>query len=436
MLFTYNLNTNFVKKNLIIIGITAISFFVLAGCFPSLVNVRSGSNRYAANNPFIYKIHPEFKFYHSSDGNRLYMKINLQELMFAPLKSNRNPIAKIRIKYFLYSPDDFDIPVDSAVFDFELEKRKLQTNAVTYLNVKDVGMREYYMKVVTIDMLKRIASRDFVYVNYENENSMQNFMSYHHGNEIPYFRPYLKNDQSVDIVHNRPLDSLFVKCFYTDDIPIPTPPYSTEPYVEAKFDYDSLYSITGNRRMKFTADKKALYCLQKDTINEGAVCFINAGSNFPFVRSSEQMLYSLEYICKKQEFRDLLSSSNKKLALDRFWLKCGGNMNRARELIRIYYSRVLYANVYFTSYKQGWKTDRGMIYMMFGTPNRVKKGVNQEIWLYSDRSRQKILQFVFNKKQSLYSNNVFVLERSIDFMQFWAEAKRSWRAGKVYTVFR
>ncbi len=363
------------------------------------------------------------------------MKINLQELIFAPIKSKKTPIAKIRIKYFVYSTDNFDIPVDSAVFDFELEKRKMQTNAVTYLNVKDVGINEYYMKVVTIDMLKRVASKDFVYVNYNDENSNQNFMSYYNGREVPYFRPYLKSSQPIDIECNKSLDSLSVKLFYTNES-VPAPPYSTEPYIEAKFNYDSLYTITGDSRIKFKVNQEALYCLQKGTTNENAACFINAGNNFPFVRSSEEMLYSLEYLCKKQEFRDLLSSSNKKLALDRFWLKCGGNINRARELIRIYYNRVLYANVYFTSYKQGWKTDRGMIYMMFGTPKTVKKGINKEVWIYSDRSRQKILQFVFNRKQSSYSDNVFVLERSVDFMQFWAEAKRSWRAGKVYTVFR
>ncbi len=400
-----------------------------------MVNVKSNKKGYSYHNPFIYKLHPEFKFNHSENGNRLYVKLNLRELMFAPIKSKKKLIAKVQIKYFAYSPDALDMPLDSAIFNFELKKRKMQNNAVTYLPIKDIGLSEYYVKVVTIDVLKRVASKDFLYVNYNDENASLNFMSYYNNKELTYFRHYLKSDQDIDIEYNKPTDSLFVKHFHTN-ISIPPPPYSTEPYIKAKFDYDSLYSIVGRARIKFSAYKEGLYCIQKDTTTDTGMCFINAGNNFPFVKSSKEMLYSLEYLCKKKEFRDLLGNSNKKLALDRFWLKCAGNMNRARELIRIYYNRVLYANVYFTSYTQGWKTDRGMIYIMFGTPNTVKKYVNQEVWLYSDRRMQKILKFVFNKKQSPYSDNVFVLERSTDFMQFWAEAKRSWRGGKVYTVFK
>ena len=36
-----------------------------------------------------------------------------------------------------------------------------------------------------------------------------------------------------------------------------------------------------------------------------------------------------------------------------------------------YYRRVRFANEEFTQYKDGWKTDRGMIYILFGPPNQV-----------------------------------------------------------------
>ncbi len=421
------------RKNLII-SIIPIILLAFSSCFPSLVN--SSSNKQSYNrNPFIYKLHPEFRFYHSTSGNKLHVRLNLQEIMFAQLRENEQLKAKVKIMYFVYSPDNFETPVDSADFNFDLSKQAKQTSAITYIPVKEVGMKQYYLKIFTIDMLKNIGSKDFIYVDYENENSSQNFLSTYDKTNITYFRPYLKIGQTIDIKHNTPIDTLFIRFMY-HDFETPPPPYSTTPYLEPVFEYDSLYFVTGVSKLKFKADKKAFYCIQTDTTNKNGVYIMCESKDFPFVRSSQAMLNSLQYICRNKEFRDLQNVSNKKLALDRFWLKCGGNMNRARELIRIYYNRVLYSNVYFSSYKQGWKTDRGMIYIMFGTPNKIKKEINKEIWIYSDRREEKMLKFVFNKQNSPYSDNVFVLERSGDFMQFWAEAKKSWRAGKIYILFR
>lgn len=53
-----------------------------------------------------------------------------------------------------------------------------------------------------------------------------------------------------------------------------------------------------------------------------------------------------------------------------------------------YYRRVRYANKEFTQYKDGWKTDRGMIYILFGAPNQVfysdfvSDDINSQQWVY------------------------------------------------------
>ncbi|MCH7783138.1 GWxTD domain-containing protein [candidate division KSB1 bacterium] len=59
-----------------------------------------------------------------------------------------------------------------------------------------------------------------------------------------------------------------------------------------------------------------------------------------------------------------------------------------------YYRRVRFANEEFTQYKDGWKTDRGMIYILFGPPNQV---------FYSDFSsfEKATQQWVY------YTNGVF-----------------------------
>ena len=91
------------------------------------------------------------------------------------------------------------------------------------------------------------------------------------------------------------------------------------------------------------------------------------------MNTPEAMIEPLAYLATPDEMEDMRSSPKPKIALDEFWIKCGSNVDKARELIRIYYTRVLYANFYFTSYKEGWRTERGMIYIIYGPPDKVYK---------------------------------------------------------------
>ena len=43
------------------------------------------------------------------------------------------------------------------------------------------------------------------------------------------------------------------------------------------------------------------------------------------------------------------------------------------ELMDEYYRRVSYANENFEGWKEGWETDRGMIYILFGPPDQVER---------------------------------------------------------------
>ena len=69
------------------------------------------------------------------------------------------------------------------------------------------------------------------------------------------------------------------------------------------------------------------------------------------------------------------------------------------ELMDEYYKRVSYANENFDGWKDGWETDRGMIYILFGPPDQVQR-TNQsmsnstlyQIWTYNKISKQFIFK--------------------------------------------
>jgi GWxTD domain-containing protein len=157
------------------------------------------------------------------------------------------------------------------------------------------------------------------------------------------------------------------------------------------------------------------------------------------------MIEPLAYLTTPDELDQMRSASRQKVALDEFWIKCANNVDKARELIRIYYTRVQYADMYFTSYKEGWRTERGMIYLIYGPPDKVYKSIDGETWGYRKpivKSRwgtryiikEEYLYFNFKKKESIFTNNDYYLSRNETLVSFWAQAVACWKEGIVFRL--
>ena len=140
--------------------------------------------------------------------------------------------------------------------------------------------------------------------------------------------------------------------------------------------------------------------------------------NFPYVRTPEQMADPLIYLMDDREFEELISTNDSdslKRKIDDFWLRNIKNVEKAERAIEMYYQRVEEANKRFTSYKEGWKTDRGMIYILFGPPKFVRTTFNFIQWSYStDRYSDRYNYFFYKERRSSneFPYNVYLLDRS------------------------
>ena len=85
------------------------------------------------------------------------------------------------------------------------------------------------------------------------------------------------------------------------------------------------------------------------------------------------------------------------------------------------------ANEFFTTYKEGWKTDRGIIFTVFGMPTTVQKTATYEYWYYKRTSERDLVEFTFDKVDGLY-----LLRRSPSYTQPWSAEVFAWRSGRVY----
>jgi GWxTD domain-containing protein len=153
--------------------------------------------------------------------------------------------------------------------------------------------------------------------------------------------------------------------------------------------------------------------------------------NFPALVNPDDLIRPVRYIASRAEFNALSEAQHPKMALDDFWLACGKSPDAARALLSIYYERVEEANVAFSGLTEGWMTDRGMVHIVFGVPQRVRKDAWNEYWVYGEEGTANALTFHFRKRQHPLDDNHFELQRSIQFRSVWDRAVSNWRNGRV-----
>lgn len=122
-----------------------------------------------------------------------------------------------------------------------------------------------------------------------------------------------------------------------------------------------------------------------------------------------------------------------KFYIDKFWLQCTDfDMVRSKELIRVFYNRVISANKYFTSYIKGWQTDRGRAYVLMGLPNSITRDQKGEKWVYESQNHGGKTIFYFEKKEYYNASNHYVVNNRVAYDLMMKKAIASWKKGVVY----
>ena len=262
----------------------------------------------------------------------------------------------------------------------------------------------------------------------------QNFIIKSKSKDLPLFCNYTKTGEELIIKYKAKIAvNLYVR-YYKRDFPLASPPFSMTDPEPFKYKADSTFTmqLSQDGTTNFTATKVGFYHFQLDTSNHQGITLFNFSDLFPEIKKAEDMVPPLRFITTKQEFEELSNSLNKKVSVEKFWTNCAGNQDKAREVIRKYYNRMQDANLYFTSYLEGWKTDRGMIYLIYGAPNTIYRSATSETWTYGEENNVNSLQYSFTKVDNPFTDNDFTLERSGIYKQSWYVAVDIWRQGKTY----
>jgi GWxTD domain-containing protein len=215
----------------------------------------------------------------------------------------------------------------------------------------------------------------------------------------------------------------WIVSYYNDKFPAAAPAFSeAQARVARSWKADSVFTVRGSSPVDLFAN--GLFLMQKDTFAAEGFA-IRSEKDYPRYATIQNLPGPLIYICTKQEYDRLETAKGDKKAFDRTVLSITNDAERAKKLIRDYFRRVELANLYFTSYKEGWKTDRGMVYIIFGLPNEVFKFNDREVWNYDKSSFN--TSFNFTKASSVFDPDNYVLIREKKYQTIWYEVIDLWR---------
>lgn len=378
-------------------------------------------------------LHPEVKLFNKSkDSLEIYFKLNTSELLYARKEPN--------------APFRSDLEVKATVFSGNIRR----DSAITWINdlseepgARDISARlvlaasdtlSGYVKLVFSDRIKRSTQETYININRSNKDNSANFLLIDEASGMPVFNHSAVKGSTISVRYrDEPGRSLWIRNF-TEQSALPPPPFSFNPPEMLRME-SAVYSgelLSDNGMLSFRADTGMYFIGLNEGSNSGISVEVRS-PDYPEITRLEDMITSARYVSSRLEYDNLKLSRYPKRDLDKFWLACGGEKEKARELIKIYYNRVKEANYYFSTHTEGWRTDRGLVHVVFGNPNRIYRSPDEELWLYGEENNLNAVKFTFRRVHSPFSENHYVLTRDPVFKPAWSRAVDSWRNGRIYS---
>lgn len=244
----------------------------------------------------------------------------------------------------------------------------------------------------------------------------------------PLFRPYVNTSESFTLISPVPGARIPLKQ-YEASFPAALPPFSlNQKNVSPTMRLIQAEEVTAGEII--TLNNEGLYIIGS---GDSGTTLISVENQFPELTTARELIEPLIYMTSSDERKKLYEAAEPKKALDRFWLDIANqDQTLARQLIKLYYQRVREANVFFSSHKAGWLTDRGMIYIIFGVPTAVNRRLDGEEWTYVRRIQgSPALKFNFVKKPNNFTQNHYELVRSMSYEFLWYSTVEKWRKGII-----
>jgi GWxTD domain-containing protein len=407
----------------------------LCGCYSTnKVSVQNLSNQYRSDEHYL---RPEFKLYHVNDSiSLLYFKIDESNLLY--VRRNQADSFNAAVKIYCRVSANYDATnfedTNATTIKFASITNTKREETVGTIPLKIKSGNTHLITVTTMDLMSRRTELSYINADKLSPGNDQNFMLRDPLTGYLVFSPYIDSAVTYAIMYNHPADKFYVN-YYKRDFPTAAPPFSVIENKQFLYKPDSTFVLkTGTSGVALINLKaEGFYHIMADTNSRYGLTVYRFQKHYPTVGEVYQMAGPLRYITTNDEYDRIMKARDMKQAVDEFWINTSGNTkDRARALIRNYYNRVQDANNYFTSYEEGWKTDRGMVYIVYGAPNIIFRNSTSETWTYGEDKNYMTLSFTFVKTNNPFTDNDYTLQRMPQFRNLWYNAVDIWREGRIY----
>lgn len=378
---------------------------------------------------------------HHIDEQRsmLHFKLGTADLLYKGDGSGGAYKARVRITYGTFASWDSRQLLDSAstlVTDASAvpgEEREL-IGSIAMARRPDAS---FVVKVVARDLHRDSESAVMLRVSDGDAASPQHFLPIDPRDGQPLFSDHLP-PAPVIAVRNEALAGQAIRAaHHAIDEGLPLPVFSNETRDRNDPIADSAFTVQldSTGRFDLIDARPGIYHFTRDSLAEGIApgyTLVITDRAYPWVDHAHDMLLPLRYITSTQEHERISKSTDARKAVEQFWTDASGDRERAREAIRTFYGRTENANRHFSALKEGWRTDRGLVHIIFGTPTTIYRSDRGETWTYGEENNIMSITFNFVRRRSALTDNDLWLERDPTLKGAWYRNVESWRNGRVY----
>lgn len=384
-------------------------------------------------NPSESILHPECRAYINSDSTALlFYRIKTPELMQIVTDPSSYKV-KLQIKYILRDVTTFNV-VDSSSFNNVIDLKSVGPYLQSYFNIKIPDKAVYKLIISISGSMENSGKRLILELDNSSVFSSTHFLLEEFFSESwnVKFDNLFKEESKYRISSKTHNGALVNFDYFAFSNYVCVPPYylTNNSFDLLTVDSSFLYKIGDT----LTVGKEGLYVLKPSSQEMKNISFVNGGKTFPEINVLQDMVEPLKILTTNKEYNEIIGCSDLKLAVDNFWLSKSNNSKFAKEQIRVFYNRVVLANKYFTEDKVGWKTDRGNLYVMMGSPSVINMTSNSEEWFYGENPAVAGILFVFDRVNVPGVGICHILRRDTNYQPIWAQALLTWKNGRIYTI--
>lgn len=417
------------KKNLLMYksNFSRLLVFLIALLFFSCSTPKKLRENQFGSNEFYFQ--PLVNILHqNNDTTILLLEFDADQLLYSRKSTYENFTAQLEVEIILKKQ-----PAKTDTLRFKFTPPQMQESGVWREEISlpiSFGDTEVFVNLK--DLNRRAQSeKKFSFLKNDKPSTFDIRVTANSADE-PIYSQYLVTGDTIHLDFPRFQNAEYppVEIFALTEIPnLPPPAFSNN---SPEIPDSTSFSLTNlnfdGSRYHFIAENKSYLFRTKNS----SQLYLYSNGEFPNTTALKDLIAPLRYITSKSEFEYIYNVRDPYASFCNFWKDCGGSEEKAKELISIFFRRVNTSNTYFSTTVPGWRTDRGMIYIIYGKPTRVENIGYSERWIYGDETIPGSFSFLFRYQKDNLSDNVLVLQRDGLYRNSWEQAVNSWRQGRVF----